>query len=240
MGGYHSKNRKKNMFEKDVKGLKEKIRFIQEEMNEIVYEREKEGTTYEREMMVFAFKEAEWKQERKKLREEVKMLKKMVEEKEEKLREVMEDGGKLGVEECKRNEKELGFLGSSFLVEQMKEERARRDETVEKWKQLYLAIKVELDDLIQRTHREDGLYWKAEEEDIAEELKAELQAKEETIKALESRLGSMENELYKKEREVDILRQSLKIMSSKKVIQQTMTTLPKNTHPTKLSAKSVL
>lgn len=153
MGGLHSKKRKNNVFEKDVKGLKEKIRFIQEEMNEIVYEREKEGTTYEREMMVFAFKEAEWKQERKKLREEVKMLKKMVEEKEEKIREVMEDGGKLGVGEKKRNEKELGFLGSSFLVEQMKEERARRDETVEKWKQLYLAIKVELDDLIQRTHR---------------------------------------------------------------------------------------
>lgn len=81
---------------------------------------------------------------------------------------------------------------------------------------------------------EDGLYWKAEEEeDIAEELKAELQGKEETIKALESRLGSMENELYKKEREVDILRQSLKIMSSKKVMQESKT-MPKNTHPTKL------
>lgn len=141
------------MFEKDVKGLKEKIRYLQEEMSEIVYEREKESTTYEREMMVFAFKEAEWKQERKNLREEVKMLKKMVEEKEERIREVVEDGGKFAVGEKKRDEKEFGFWGSSFLVEQMKEERARRDETVEKWKQLYLAIKVELDDLIQRTHR---------------------------------------------------------------------------------------
>ena len=42
-----------------------------------------------------------------------------------------------------------------LLVEQMKEERARRDEAVEKWKQLYLAIKIELDELIQRTY--DGL-----------------------------------------------------------------------------------
>ncbi|XP_015887561.1 uncharacterized protein LOC107422608 isoform X2 [Ziziphus jujuba] len=217
MGGIHSKNRKKNMFEKDVKGLKEKIRFIQEEMNEIMYEREKEGVVYEREMMVFAFKEAEWKQERKKLREEVKILKKMVEEKEERIKG-MEDGIVSMEGEKMRNGKELGLLGNSFLVEQMREERARRDETVEKWKQLYLAIKVELDDLIQRTHQ-DGLYWKEEEEDIAEELKAELQAKEETIKALESKLGSMENELYNKEREVDILRQSLRIMTSKKVIQ---------------------
>lgn len=79
---------------------------------------------------------------------------------------------------------------------------------------------------------EDGLYWKAEEEDITEELKAELQIKEETIKALESRLGSMENELYKKEREVDILRQSLKIMTSKKVIHTK--NFPKNSQPKKL------
>ena len=46
-------------------------------------------------------------------------------------------------------------MGTKLLVEQMKEERARRDEAVEKWKQLYLAIKTELDELIQRTY--DGL-----------------------------------------------------------------------------------
>lgn len=94
-------------------------------------------------------KEAEWKQERKKLKEEVKRLRKMLEEKEEKIRE-MEDGL---VEE--KNEKNWSFSGlnSSFLVEQMREERVWRDEAVDKWKKLYLTIKTELDDLIQRTHR---------------------------------------------------------------------------------------
>ena len=75
---------------------------------------------------------------------------------------------------------------------------------------------------------EGGLYWRAEEEDIAEELKRELQAKEETIKELKSRLASMEQEMYKRDREADILRQSLRIMSSKKVI-QTNKNLPKKT-----------
>ena len=72
------------------------------------------------------------------------------------------------------------------------------------------------------------MYWRAEEEDIAEELKRELQAKEETIKELKSRLASMEQEMYKRDREADILRQSLRIMSSKKVI-QTNKNLPKKT-----------
>ena len=34
-------------------------------MSEIVCERKKESAAYERDMMVFAFKEAEWKQEKK-------------------------------------------------------------------------------------------------------------------------------------------------------------------------------
>ena len=65
---------------------------------------------------------------------------------------------------------------------------------------------------------EGGLYWRAEEEDIAEEQKKKLKAKEETIKELRSKLASMEQEMVKKDREVDILRQSLRIMSSKKVL----------------------
>jgi septal ring factor EnvC (AmiA/AmiB activator) len=52
---------------------------------------------------------------------------------------------------------------------------------------------------------------------MIEELQRELQAKEETIKALKERLASIENEEYNKEREIDILRQSLRIMSSKKM-----------------------
>ena len=63
----------------------------------------------------------------------------------------------------------------------------------------------------------DGLYWKAEEKDIQmENLKRELQDKEEIIKALKAQLASMEQEKYKKEREFDLLRQSLRIMNGKK------------------------
>lgn len=61
------------------------------------------------------------------------------------------------------------------------------------------------------------MYWRAEEEDIIlEELQQELRAKEETIENLQTRLASMEQEKSKREREIDILRQSLKIMSHKK------------------------
>lgn len=66
---------------------------------------------------------------------------------------------------------------------------------------------------------EYGLYWRAQEEDTAEKLKKELQTKDETVKQLNSRLTCTENELHKRERDVDILRQSLKIMSSKKALQ---------------------
>lgn len=212
MGGSVSK-RDRNFSEKYVMHLKEKVKALQEEIREIMYEREKESRSYERDIMVFTFKEADWKQEGKRMREEVKQLRKLVEEKEGKIREMEEVG--LMVE--KNSEKEWELMGTKLLVEQMKEERARRDEAVEKWKQLYLAIKSELDDLIQRTIDGDGLYWKAEENDIQmENLKWELQDKEETIKSLKAQLASMEQEKNKKEREFDLLRQSLRIMNGKK------------------------
>ncbi|XP_040996257.1 E3 ubiquitin-protein ligase BRE1A-like [Juglans microcarpa x Juglans regia] len=221
MGVYASKNKSKNLFDKDVSGLMEKTGFLQKEMREMICEREKESKGYERDMMIFAFKEAEWKQERKRLRGEVKSLRKMVEEKEDKIR---------GMGEKKSDQiKEWEMLGTSFMVEQMREERARRDETVEKWKQLYLAIKMELDDLIQRTHDHgDVQYWRAEEEEemMIEELQRELNAKEETIKALKARVASVEHEEYKKEREIDILRQSLRIMSSQKTASRVTKNLP--------------
>ncbi|XP_068333887.1 uncharacterized protein [Pyrus communis] len=229
MGGFASKKRG-NLSERNVGGLRDKVRSIQEEMSGMVCERKKESAAYERDMMVFAFKEAEWKQEKKKMREEVKMLRKVVEEKEERIRGMEDCGGVVvmgggnvnksgdgGGGENSSKEWEV-LLGSVFLAEQMREERARRDETVEKWKQLYLAIKVELDDLIQRTHCGNGLYWKAEEEDIVEELKRELKAKEEMIASLKSKIASMEHEHFKKEREIDILRQSLRIISCKKTM----------------------
>lgn len=202
--------KKSDQCEQGLRGLTEKVRLFQEKMEAMMYEREKETRAYEIDMMVFAFKEAEWKQERKKLKEELKRLRKAVEEKDERIR-VMEDRS-VG----EKSEKNGEFLGTpSFLVEQMREERVWRDEAVDKWKKLYLAIKDELDDLIQRTHREDGLYRRAEEEMI-EELKMEVKAKEGCIKELKARLVFVENEEYSRAREVDILRQSLKIMSSRK------------------------
>ncbi|XP_050372285.1 uncharacterized protein LOC126790174 [Argentina anserina] len=226
MGGTASKNKKRSSSrERDYgKGrLRGKVRQIEGDMSEMVCERKKESAAYERDMLVFKFKEAEWKQEKKMMREEVKMLRNMVEEKEEKIG-VLEGSEKTSADHENSEDWEV-VLGSScaatLLVEQMREERARRDETVEKWKQLYLTIKMELDDLIQRTHCESGLYWRAEEEDIiVEELKVQLKVKEEIIESLNSKIASMENEQYKREREIDILRQSLRIMSCKRAVVQ--------------------
>ncbi|ESR33662.1 Golgin family A protein [Citrus sinensis] len=209
MGNFPSKKKNK-LCKKDVRILTEKIRLLREEINGMMHEREKESRAYEREVMVFAFKEAEWKQERKKLKEEVKRLGKNLEEKEEKIREMKD-----GLVNEKDDEVEWQLLGTSFLMGRMKEERARRDEAVEKWKQLYLAIKTELDELIQRTHG-NGLYWRAEDENMIQELKRELRDKEQNIEALKAQLGSVETEVYRKQRDIDILRQSFRIMSHKK------------------------
>ncbi|XP_021290197.1 uncharacterized protein LOC110421064 [Herrania umbratica] len=212
MGAFPSKKKSRPCHERrNVKSLTDKMRLLQEEIQEMVYEREKEARGYEKEVMVFECKEAEWKKERKRLKEEVKKLRKLVEEKEVKIRG-MEDYAMVA-EKCGKG---WPLLGTSFLLEQMREERARRDEAVEKWKQLYLAIKTELDDLIQRTHDGDALYWKAEEEDMIEELKKEAKNKEETIEALRTRLAAMEREDYERGREMDILRQSLRILGTNK------------------------
>ncbi|KAG6764615.1 hypothetical protein POTOM_032092 [Populus tomentosa] len=203
--------KKSKQCEKGLRGLTEKVWLFQEEIQAIMYEREREARAYEREMIVFAFKRAEWKQERKKLKEEVKRLRKVVEEKDERIR-VLEERS-IGRESEKRDE----FLGTtSFLVEQMREERGWRDEAVDKWKKLYLAIKAELDELIQKTHHGDGLYRRAEGEEMIEELKMEVKAKEGCIEELKAQLALAKKEEHNRAREVDILRQSLKIMSSRK------------------------
>ncbi|XP_022761054.1 structural maintenance of chromosomes protein 3-like [Durio zibethinus] len=210
MGAFNSKKKSKPCRERrNVKILTDKMRLLQEDIKEMVHERAKEAKGYEKQVMVFACKEVEWKKERKKLKDEVKKLKKLVEEKEEKIRGM--ENYAAAVEKC---DKGWPLLGTSFLLEQMKEERARRDEAVEKWKQLYHAIRTELDDLIQRTHG-DALYWKADEEEMIEELKKEVKSKEETIEALKTRVASMEREGYEREREMDILKQSLRILGVK-------------------------
>lgn len=217
MGGFQTKE-KKNVFgnedEKVVESLKYKIRLLQGEVSDVLTMRDAEIQAYEREMVVFAFKEAEWKKERKRLREEVKKLRKKFEEREQRFlaMEKRIEGGTANA-----NKKFSG--GQSFLVEQIKEEKARRDDAVEKWKQLYFSIKVELDDLIQRANPGTGLCWNGEgEEALLEELQKELTAKEETIKRLEGQLSLMKQQEAKREREVDILRQSLRIMCYNKKV----------------------
>ncbi|XP_020548490.1 histone-lysine N-methyltransferase, H3 lysine-79 specific-like isoform X2 [Sesamum indicum] len=179
MGSCQTKEKSSRASERVVEGLKSKVRVLQGEINEMMCMRERESQVYERELMVLALRQAEWRRERKRLKDELRRLGRVVEEKEERLR-------------C--------MEGCCVL-----EEQARRDETLEKWKQLYFAIKVELDDLISRTHQD-------EEEMVMKEL----QAKEERIELLQAKLASMEDQEFKREREVDILRQSLRIMSHKK------------------------
>lgn len=58
--------------------------------------------------------------------------------------------------------------------------------------------------------------WKTEEEDMLMELNKELRSKEEKIEILQAKLISMEDQESRREREMDIFRQSLRIMSHKK------------------------
>ncbi|CAD5323971.1 unnamed protein product [Arabidopsis thaliana] len=105
-------------------------------------------------------------------------------------------------------------------------ERAVRDEAVEKWKQLYLAIKNELDHLISHTTSSSGeaiMQMKLEEQEEEETeakrvevLRDEVRVKEETIETLEEQIVLMDRQKYEKEREIDLLRQSLRILGSKK------------------------
>lgn len=176
--------------------------------------------------------EREWRKERKKLREEVKRLRKKVEEREE------------AKTATTTEEREYW----KWVVEEMCVERAVRDEAVEKWKQLYLAIKNELDHLIIHTTSSSGknstqisvfdfkqkygsLKWvfvgeaimqrKLEEEEeeaikSVEELRDEVRVKEDTIEKLKEKIALMDRQKYEKEREIDLLRQSLRILGSKK------------------------
>ncbi|KAF3590710.1 hypothetical protein DY000_02022670 [Brassica cretica] len=153
--------------------------------------------------------EREWGKERKKLREQVKRLRKKVEEREE-------------AKTTTTQEREYW----KWVVEGMCVERAVRDEAVEKWKQLYLAIKNELDHLIIHTTSSSSgeatmqrqLEGKGEEEAVktVEELRNEVRVKEDTIETLKEKIALMDREKYEKEREIDILRQSLRILGSKK------------------------
>ncbi|KAK6914198.1 hypothetical protein RJ641_021519 [Dillenia turbinata] len=198
----------------DPRELMEKIRFLAVELNNVVRKREEEAQAYEQEVMVSTLKEVEWRKERKKLKEEVTRLKKMVEENEERIRELEKDEMVVG----ERSDKEWQWqiLAARTLVGHMKEERVWRDEAVVKWKTLYLAIKTELDNLIQRTHQGEN-FWRSEEESIIiDELQKEVKEKQETIEALKKQLAVAQQEKARSESEVDILRQSMRITGNKK------------------------
>ncbi|XP_016476070.1 uncharacterized protein LOC107797676 [Nicotiana tabacum] len=230
MGSFQTKD-KSYPNAKVVERLKYNVRFLQAEVNEIMCTREHESQAYAQEMIIFALKEAEWKRERKKLREEVKKLRKKLEDKEE----GEEEEKSKGVENhdmlsSVQGDKEWHHLGTSYLMEQIRDEQARRDMAIEKWKQLYFAIKIELDDLIQRTNQGGGLCWKIEQMELIEELHKELKEKEETIELLKQRISLMEQQELKREREVDILRQSLKIMSYKMKATSISKNLSKSLH----------
>lgn len=205
MGSSVSKKRKNKPFgvdglKKDQKAKKKgslagKVRLLQREMKELMWGWEEEKKRHEKEREGWGCKETEWKRERKRLREEVKRLRKAVEEREERIRE-------MGV--------------NCLLLEHLQEEKTKRDEAVEKWKMLYLAIKTELDDLIERAHQGDKLYGRGEEENLLGKYQKELKSKEDTIEVLQAQLASAKMEESKRGREVDILRQSLRIMCNKR------------------------
>ncbi|XP_047333330.1 golgin subfamily A member 6-like protein 4 isoform X2 [Impatiens glandulifera] len=182
MGGAQTKNKNKSSSSSPSlieQGLRSKLNLLEREIREIMIMRETETLAFDQDTMIFSFKETEWREERNKLKQEIKKLR---------------------------------MTSSSLIMEdkEVEEERQRtcRDEAVERWKKLYLAIKVELDDLILKTHQEN-MYWRSGEN---EELKRILREREETIEILQTRLASMEQEEMRKEREMDILRQSLRIM----------------------------
>lgn len=214
MGSLQTKDHKSNPNAKIIEGLKYKIRLLQEEVSEIMCLRENESQLYNQEMIIFALKEEEWNQEKKKLKEEVNDLKKKLEDYKE-FRGILENQEMVIDEKC-GDDKEFHMLVRNSLMEQIREEEIRRDEAIEKWKNLYFVIKNELDELIQRTNQGERLCWRTEEVELLEDLHMELKAKEEAIAHLKEKIASMEKQEVKREREIDILRQSLKIMSYKK------------------------
>ncbi|CAN8258281.1 unnamed protein product [Cochlearia groenlandica] len=183
---------------KQSRGRRQMIREI-DEREKLMFDKLREG-------------EREWSKERKKLREEVKWLRKKVKEREE-------------AKTTTTTTEEREYW--KWIFEEMCVEREVRDEAIEKWKQLYLAIKNELDHLIIHTTFSSS-YGEAikqrkleeeeeeEEEKTVEELRDEVRVKEDTIEKLKEKIVLMDRQKYEKEREIDLLRQSLRILGIKK------------------------
>ncbi|XP_077226970.1 uncharacterized protein LOC143860284 [Tasmannia lanceolata] len=190
------------------RGLRERIRFLEEEVSQMRCKEEGERRGHEQQASVLVAKEAEWKSERKRWKDEVGRLRNNLQDNHRLEEKPMVTMGK--------GDKEWELMGANFVLEQMMEEQALREEAIQKWKGLYLAIKGQLVDLINRTHQGDRLWWGPEDEVNMEGLQRELKSREETVEALKEQLLAMVEEGGKREREVDILRQSLRIMISNK------------------------
>ncbi|KAJ0245499.1 hypothetical protein HA466_0179620 [Hirschfeldia incana] len=200
MGGSTSKQ-KRNTTRRSIKGRSNEERRRRPTRRELD---EKEGA-----ISALKMAETEWRKERKKLREEVKNLRQKMQEKEE--------------AKTKQHEWE-------WVVEQMCLERAVREEAVERWKQLYFTIKSELDDLIHTTCGET-LRQKPHEggaKNTVQELRKEVKVREETIETLKGRIAVMEKQRHGKEREIDLLRQSLRILGSSSGKNKAPSSAPRN------------
>ncbi|XXG90696.1 hypothetical protein AAC387_Pa12g2401 [Persea americana] len=203
--------------------LLENRSFLEEEIIKLRCKREQESRAYKRKERIFEAKQGEWRRERKMWKKEVRQLRKRLKEKDEIISQLEDDGMAAG-----KGDKDWQVERMNYLVEHLREEQARREEAVEKWKRLYLAIKTELDNLILRTCQGERLWWGAEE-DVMEGLQRELSTKEEIIQELRAQIKAMEAAGANREKEVDMLRQSLRIVSN-----------PKSSHAEKNFSKAAL
>ncbi|XP_074576329.1 uncharacterized protein LOC141832860 [Curcuma longa] len=187
MGGVTSK-----CFVSSDKELRATILLLEEEIEKSKSIRQQEAWDYGRRTAEFAAKEEEWVREKRRLAEEEEAV-----QRRRRLKKCQSEGGDDEEWWC--------------LVESMKEEQKRRDGAVERWKKLYLTIKTELDDLIQRTG-EGERFSSGSEERMVEQLQKELRESEGEIESLRSRISVMLKDAIRKDTEIDILRQSLRIL----------------------------
>lgn len=122
--------------------LRAKIHALEEEIREVRRRGDEESRAHRQREAAVVAKEGEWKRERRRHKEEAGALRRKLEEEEEGRRRALEEVAAAAAG---------GGGGACRLVEQMRAEQAQREQAVEKWKQLYLAIKAELDALILRT-----------------------------------------------------------------------------------------
>ncbi|VFQ92272.1 unnamed protein product [Cuscuta campestris] len=168
--------------------MKYRVRVLQREVEEMICIREKESRVLERETLLLAIREAaEWRKEREALKDQVNMLRNMLLLDDRRRRRFCGEGCCLDDEMMVARDEEGGVVDN-------------------KWKHLYFAIKVELDRLILTTNNDNNT---RNNRDMVEK---EVRGKEEKIRDLESRIAFLEQQELRRLRELDILRQSLRIM----------------------------